>query len=106
MTSDVWCADPTNTALTAAPMTTTPIVTAFWASRYLGRFDASFDGSTRRLTSLVGNPILLGQANSSNPVTPDSEAQVCPSHRPPRIAPQRVNPKTAHFMRYLLPARL
>lgn len=69
-------ADPTRTALAAKPNMTTPITTAFWASRYLGKFDATFDRATNRLTSLVGNPILLGQFNSSNNVTPDPEAQV------------------------------
>jgi 5'-nucleotidase len=66
---------PTTTPLAAQPNTTTPITTAFWASRYLGRFDTVFDGPSRKLKSIFGNPILLGQSGSDSNITPDPAAQ-------------------------------
>jgi 5'-nucleotidase len=54
---------------------TTPVVTAFWASRYLGKLEAEFSGTTNKLVSLVGSQTLLGQNGSDSNITPDPEAQ-------------------------------
>ena len=45
-------------------------------TRYLGKVEAEFSGSTNKLVSLAGAPTLLGQNGSNSNITPDPEAQV------------------------------
>ena len=45
-------------------------------TRYLGKVEAEFSGSTNKLVSLTGSPTLLGQNGSDSNITPDPEAQV------------------------------
>lgn len=53
---------------------TIPIVTAMWASRYLGVLNVSWT-PTEGMLSAVGAPVLLGGANSTNPVAGAALAQ-------------------------------
>lgn len=45
---------------------TVPVVTAMWASRYLGVLNTTWGADG--LESAAGSPVLLGGANSTNPV--------------------------------------
>lgn len=61
---------PTNINNTYAATRRVPVVTAFTASRYIGKVVLSIGGG--RPSSVTGRPILLGGVNSSNPVARDA----------------------------------
>lgn len=51
-----------------------PVVTAMWASRYLGVLNTTW-APEGALQSAAGSVVLLGDANSTNPVPADPEVQ-------------------------------
>lgn len=67
---------PYPTLVKAADGRVIPVVTAMWASRYLGVLNASWaaDGA---LESAVGAPVLLGGANSTNNVPGEGRPRRC-----------------------------